>query len=88
MAKTNNQQQLAAIYSAADAFFNPTSEDNYPTANLEAEACGTPVVTYDTGGSRETVHLRESVFCDSYRQSCVAIEWFCSQLQEVSGGNQ
>ena len=37
-------------------FFNPTYEDNYPTVNLEAEACGTRVITYDAGGARETVH--------------------------------
>ena len=35
-------------------FFNPTYEDNYPTTNLEARACGTPVVTYNTGGSPES----------------------------------
>ena len=45
----------AEIYTAADIFVNPTYEDNYPTTNLEAQACGTPVVTYDTGGSPESV---------------------------------
>lgn len=49
--RTNNTKELAQIYTAADVFFNPTYEDNYPTTNLEAIACGTPVVTYDTGGS-------------------------------------
>lgn len=55
--RTSSPQELAAIYTAADVFFNPTREDNYPTVNLEAEACGTPVVTYDAGGCRETVSL-------------------------------
>ena len=45
---------MAQIYTAADVFVNPTHEDNYPTVNLEAIACGTPVVTYDTGGSGES----------------------------------
>ena len=53
--RTNNAQELAAIYTAADVFFNPTYEDNYPTVNLEAEACGTRVVTYATGGASETI---------------------------------
>lgn len=53
--RTNNVQELAQIYTAADVFFNPTYEDNYPTTNLEAIACGTPVITYDTGGSPECV---------------------------------
>lgn len=59
--RTNSPQELAAIYTAADVFFNPTYEDNYPTVNLEAEACGTRVVTYDTGGCGETIHSPESV---------------------------
>ncbi len=53
--RTNNVAELAGIYTAADLFFNPTYEDNYPTVNLEAQACGTPVVTYATGGSIESV---------------------------------
>jgi len=53
--RTNNKKELAEIYSAADVFFNPTLEDNYPTVNLEAQACGTPVITFNTGGSPETI---------------------------------
>ena len=53
--RTNSEKELAEIYSAADVFINPTFEDNYPTTNLEAIACGTPVVTYRTGGSPESV---------------------------------
>ena len=53
--RTENVKELAEIYSAADVFLNPTYEDNYPTTNLEAIACGTPVVTYKTGGSSESL---------------------------------
>ncbi len=53
--RTNSLRELAEIYSAADIYFNPTYEDNFPTTNLESIACGTPVLTYDTGGSPETV---------------------------------
>jgi glycosyltransferase involved in cell wall biosynthesis len=53
--RTESAIQLAEIYSAADIFFNPTKEENYPTVNLEAVACGCKVVTYDTGGAAETV---------------------------------
>lgn len=52
---TNNQQELAEIYSAADLFVNCTREDTFPTVNLEALACGTPIITFDTGGSPECV---------------------------------
>lgn len=53
--KTADTKELAEIYSAADVFLNPTHEDNFPTTNLEALACGTPVITYRTGGSPEAV---------------------------------
>lgn len=53
--RTENIGQLAGLYSAATAFVNPTWQDNYPTVNLEAIACGTPVITYRTGGSIEAV---------------------------------
>lgn len=53
--RTNDTAELAKIYSAADLFVNPTMHDNYPTVNLEATACGTPVITFDTGGSPEGV---------------------------------
>lgn len=51
--RTDNVQELAELYTAAALFLNPTYEDNFPTTNLEALACGTPVVTYQTGGSPE-----------------------------------
>lgn len=53
--RTNNVEELVDIYSSADVFVNPTLEDNFPTTNLEALACGTPVVTFDTGGSPESI---------------------------------
>ena len=52
---TNNISQLAELYSIVDVFFNPTWSDNFPTTNLEALACGTPIITYRTGGSPEAV---------------------------------
>jgi len=55
IARTENVQELASLYSAADVFVNPTWQDNFPTTNIESLACGTPVVTYNTGGSPEAV---------------------------------
>lgn len=52
---SNSLEKLAMIYSAADVFINTTLEDNFPTTNIEALACGIPVVTFDTGGSIEAV---------------------------------
>lgn len=53
--RTQNQKELAQIYSAADVFVNSTREENYPTVNMEAIACGTPVITFNTGGCAEIV---------------------------------
>lgn len=53
--RTLNQEKLAEIYTAADVFVNLTYQDTYPTVNLEAQACGTPCITYRTGGSPESV---------------------------------
>ena len=53
--RTSSIEELAEIYSTSDVFVNLTYEDNYPTTNLEAIACGTPVITYETGGSPESV---------------------------------
>lgn len=55
ISRTENVEQLAAFYSMADVFVNPTYVDNFPTTNIEALACGTPVVTYNTGGSLEAI---------------------------------
>lgn len=53
--RTENLQELVALYNIADVFVNPTLVDNFPTTNLEALACGTPVITFDTGGSPEAI---------------------------------
>ncbi len=53
--RTNSAAELAELYSLATVFVNPTYEDNFPTVNIEALACGTPVITYRTGGSPEAI---------------------------------
>ncbi len=53
--RTADQNELAEYYSAADLFVNPTREDTFPTVNIEALACGTPVLTFRTGGSPEII---------------------------------
>ena len=55
VSRTTDQYELAELYRTSTILFNPTYEDNYPTVNIEAIACGLPVVTYATGGSPELV---------------------------------
>lgn len=59
--RTQNILELAQLYSSAEVFVNPTYQDNFPTTNLEALACGTPVITYRTGGSPEAVDEKTGI---------------------------
>lgn len=53
--RTNSAEELAELYSNANVFINPTYADTFPTTNIEALACGTPVITYRIGGSPESI---------------------------------
>lgn len=53
--KTNNQKELAEIYTASDVFVNCTREETFGLVNVEALACGTPVITFKSGGSPEAI---------------------------------
>jgi|LSQX01.1.fsa_nt_gb putative colanic acid biosynthesis glycosyltransferase len=53
--RTENVYELSELYSTSDVFLNATYEDTFPTTNLESQACGTPVITYKTGGSPEAI---------------------------------
>lgn len=76
LGRTDNPEDLARLYSAADVYLNLTYEDNYPTTNLEAQACGTPVITYHSGGSGETLHTGGSCGIDAgdLKSVCAVIE--------------
>lgn len=84
--KITDQYKLAQYYSAADIFINPTLEDNYPTTNLEAIACGTPVITYDTGGSPESVtaDVGKVVEQNNTIGLCEAIDSVSRELEKYS----
>ena len=53
--KTENLETLSQLYSRALVLLTLSHNDTFPTTNLEALACGTPVITYPTGGSPEAV---------------------------------
>lgn len=52
--RTQDIHEMVSLYNASDVYLNLTYCDTYPTVNLEAIACGTPVITYNVGGSRES----------------------------------
>jgi glycosyltransferase involved in cell wall biosynthesis len=59
--KTTTIRELCEFYSTADVYVNPTLEDNFPTTNLESLACGTPVITFETGGSPEAIDINTGI---------------------------
>ena len=61
ISRANSVKELAEYYSVANVFVNPTWEDNFPTTNLEALACDTPVITYQTGGSIEAIDEKTGI---------------------------
>ena len=79
--RTQNQKELAEIYTTADVFVNPTREENYPTVNMESIACGTPVVTFKTGGSPEMLDetCGSVVDCDDINAMEIEIRKICEE---------
>ncbi len=80
--RTQNPLELAQLYSAASVFVNPTYADMFPTVNLEAIACGVPVVTYRTGGSPEAVDDKTGAVVDQGD-----IDGLVSQICKFASGN-
>lgn len=62
--RTQSVSELVELYRSATALINVSRSDTFPTVNLEALACGTPVVTYRTGGSAEAVDSRTGIVVD------------------------
>ena len=85
LTRINDVNRLAELYSAADVFINPTLQDTFPTTNLEALACGTPVVTFNTGGSPESIgdHCGAIVEKGNTQKLFDAVEEMLSQKKEV-----
>ena len=84
ISRTNSAKELATHYSSANVYVNPTYEDNFPTTNLEALACGTPVITYRTGGSPESVTPETGIVVEkgNIAELVNAIETICNKGKE------
>ena len=82
--RTQNVQELVQLYSDADVLINPTYADTFPTVNLEALACGTPVVTYRTGGSPEAIDEKTGLVLEQgdVQELMAAVQRICSKDRE------
>ena len=81
ISRTDNLHELCSLYSVANVYFNPTWEETLSCTNLEAMACGTPVVTYNTGGSPETVTAGTGLVIEKgdLQTAAIDIEHLCQQ---------
>ena len=83
--RTQNQKELAGIYTAADVFVNPTREEVLGLVNVEAQACGTPVITFRTGGSPECIDENSGVVVDSFEEMLEAIiKNKCARVSQIA----
>lgn len=78
--RTGSQREIAEIYTAADVFVNPTREEVLGLVNIEANACGTPVITFDAGGSPECIDEKSGITvpCGDIGAVINSIERVCS----------
>lgn len=72
--RTQNQKELAGIYTAADVFVNPTREEVLGLVNVEAQACGTPVITFNTGGSPECINANSGIIVNNFEELLEAVK--------------
>lgn len=64
--RTNNMEELINYYLSSDVFVNLTYEDTFPTVNIEAMACGLPILSYKSGGSTEMIDIDTGLIIDKY----------------------
>ena len=83
--RTNNQVELAEIYTAADLFVNPTREDTFPTTHMESLACGTPVIAFNTGGCAEMLNEKCGAITEKENIEELAENYYAS-VDLFSGG--
>lgn len=81
--RTTNQQELASLYTVSDVFVNPTREEVFGLVNIESIACGTPVITFNTGGCPECVNENEGIIVESN-----TVEELVSAIESVRNGSK
>ena len=62
--RTENQEELAKLYSEADIFINPSREESFSLVTIEAMACGTPVIALNTSAVQELICKNNGVVID------------------------
>lgn len=72
LSRTSSRQELVDLYSSSHVLINPTLQETFGLINVEANACGTPVITYNTGGCPETINNDSGIIVDKYDYKAMA----------------
>lgn len=80
-----DEQRMAMLYAAADAFILPSREDNLPNTMVEALCCGTPVISFSNGGMRDHIQtLKNGVLVEQIDSDALVegIHLFLDNIQK------
>lgn len=83
--RLNDEYSLSLLYNAVDIFITPSLADNFPNTILEALACATPVVAFNTGGIPDLVKHKLTGYLAEYKSSkslAQGIEWILAHLTD------
>ena len=84
----NDDQRLSLLYSAADVAAVPSKEEAFGKTLIEAMACATPVVAFDSGGPRDIItHRHDGYLAEPYSADDLAagIAWCLDQAKSGAG---
>ncbi|MDB9541457.1 glycosyltransferase family 4 protein [Anabaenopsis tanganyikae CS-531] len=86
MGRLHDELSLRILYSAADVMIIPSRQDNLPNTGLEAHACGTPVIAFNTCGLPDIVeHLKTGYLAKAFDTTDLAhgIQWLLSDFSRL-----
>lgn len=86
MGHLHDELSLRILYSAADVMTIPSRQDNLPNTGLEAHACGTPVIAFNTCGLPDIVeHLQTGYLAKAFDTTDLAhgIQWLLSDRSRL-----
>lgn len=75
-------EDMPALYNAADLYVTPSLLENLPNTIMEAMACGTPCVGFNTGGIPEMIDHRVNGYVARYRDAADLAEGIVWSLGE------
>jgi glycosyltransferase involved in cell wall biosynthesis len=87
MGHISGSNKMIEIYRAADLFITPSLEENLPNTIMEAMACGTPCIGFNTGGIPEMIDHKKNGYVAQKLDSgdlAIGIHWLLENLDLAS----